>query len=41
MSKFKSKFYKLMARVYDLPNAFRVIDIMDQAGCDIEKVDLE
>ena len=29
---------KLIARVYDLPNAYRVLDIMDDAGCDIEKV---
>ena len=30
---------KLVARIYDLPNAYRVLDIMDEAGCDIEKVD--
>lgn len=26
---------KLIARAFDLPNAFRVLDIMDEAGCDI------
>lgn len=26
---------KLIARLFDLPNAFRVLDIMDKAGCDI------
>ena len=26
---------KLAARLFDLPNAFRVLDIMDRAGCDI------
>lgn len=30
---------KLIARIFDLPNAFRVLDIMDQAGCDIKQVD--
>ena len=30
---------KLVARLWDLPNAYRVLDIMDAAGCDIEKVD--
>lgn len=29
---------KLISRLYDLPNAFRVLDIMDEAGCDIEQV---
>ena len=31
------KIKKFIARLYDLPNAFRVLDIMDVAGCDIEK----
>ena len=29
---------KLLARISDLPNAYRVLDIMDNAGCDIEKL---
>lgn len=30
---------RFIARVYDLPNAYRVLDIMDEAGgCDIEEV---
>ena len=33
------KFMKVMSRIYDLPNAFRVLDIMDEAGCDIEQVE--
>lgn len=32
------KIKKILARIYDLPNAYRVLDIMDEAGCDIEKV---
>lgn len=32
------KIKKLLARFYDLPNAYRVLDIMDGAGCDIERV---
>lgn len=34
-----SKLRKFIARVYDLPNAFRVLDIMDKCGCDISEVD--
>lgn len=29
------KIKRLIARLYDLPNAYRVLDIMDHAGCDI------
>ena len=32
------KIKKILIRIYDLPNAFRVLDIMDNCGCDIEKV---
>ena len=27
----------ILARISDLPNAYRVLDIMDNAGCDIEE----
>ena len=30
---------KILAKISDLPNAYRVLDIMDNAGCDIEKID--
>ena len=30
---------RFIARVYDLPNAYRVLDIMDEAGCDIAEKD--
>ena len=30
------KLKKFIARLYDLPNAYRVLDVMDRAGCDIE-----
>lgn len=30
---------KILARISDLPNAYRVLDIMDNAGCDIEKIE--
>ena len=33
------KVRKWIARLYDLPNAYRVLDIMDRAGCDIECVE--
>lgn len=29
---------RLLAILYDLPNAVRVLEIMDAAGCDIEQV---
>ena len=29
---------RLLARISDLPNAYRVLDIMDNAGCDIEPI---
>ena len=29
---------KFLRRLSDLPNAYRVLDIMDKAGCDIEEV---
>jgi len=29
---------RLLAIVYDIPNALRVLEIMDAAGCDIEQV---
>lgn len=32
------KINKFLSRLYDLPNAFRVLDIMDKVGCDIEPV---
>ena len=28
---------KFLRRLSDLPNAYRVLDIMDKAGCDIEE----
>ena len=33
------KIKKILARISDLPNAYRVLDIMDNAGCDIEKIE--
>lgn len=30
---------KMIARLYDLPNAYRVLDIMDHTGCDISNVE--
>ena len=30
---------RLLARISDLPNAYRVLEIMDKAGCDIEKIE--
>ena len=33
------KIKRLLARISDLPNAYRVLDIMDNAGCDIEKIE--
>ena len=33
------KIKKLLAMIYDMPNAFRVLEIMDEAGCDIKQVD--
>lgn len=30
---------KLLKRISDIPNAFRVLDIMDNVGCDIEETD--
>lgn len=32
------KLKRLLAIIYDLPNAYRVLEIMDNCGCDIEKV---
>lgn len=29
---------RLLARISDLPNAYRVLDIMDNTGCDIEEI---
>lgn len=29
---------KILAKISDLPNAYRVLDIMDNAGCDIEEM---
>lgn len=29
---------KFFARIADIPNALRVLEIMDKCGCDIEKV---
>ena len=29
---------RLLARISDLPNAYRVLDIMDNAGCDIKEL---
>ena len=28
---------RLIARVFDIRNAFRVLDIMDKCGCDIDR----
>ena len=28
---------RLIARVFDIQNAFRVLDIMDKCGCDIDR----
>ena len=33
------RFKQFIARIYDIPNAFRVLDIMDKCGCDIERAD--
>lgn len=33
------KIKRFLARLSDLPNAYRVLDIMDNAGCDIEKIE--
>ena len=33
------KIKKILARISDLPNAYRVLDIMDNAGCDIEVIE--
>ena len=30
---------QILSRISDIPNAFRVLDIMDNAGCDIEETD--
>lgn len=30
---------QILSRISDIPNAFRVLDIMDSAGCDIEETD--
>lgn len=35
------KIKRLLARISDLPNAYRVLDIMDNAGCDIEKIEFD
>lgn len=35
----RSKFIQTLKRISDIPNAFRVLDIMDNAGCDIEETD--
>ena len=32
---------KLLKKISDLKNAYRVLEIMDKAGCDIEKVTRE
>ena len=29
----------ILAKISDLPNAYRVLEIMDKAGCDIEKIE--
>lgn len=31
------KIKRLLAKISDLPNAYRVLEIMDNAGCDIEE----
>ena len=33
------KIKSLLAKISDLPNAYRVLEIMDLAGCDIEKIE--
>ena len=30
---------QILSRISDIPNAFRVLDIMDNVGCDIEETD--
>lgn len=30
---------QILKRISDIPNALRVLDIMDNAGCDIEETD--
>jgi hypothetical protein len=30
---------KFLAKLSDLPNAYRVLEIMDNVGCDIEKIE--
>lgn len=35
----RSKFVQTLKRISDIPNAFRVLDIMDNTGCDIEETD--
>lgn len=36
------RFKEIVARIYDLPNAYRVLDIMDEAGgCDIYETDIQ
>ena len=30
---------QILKRISDIPNAFRVLDIMDNVGCDIEETD--
>lgn len=33
------KIKRFLAKLSDLPNAYRVLEIMDNAGCDIEKIE--
>lgn len=30
---------QILSKISDIPNAFRVLDIMDNVGCDIEETD--
>ena len=33
------KIKSIIAKILDLPNAYRVLEIMDMAGCDIEEIE--
>lgn len=34
------KIKSIIAKILDLPNAYRVLEIMDNVGCDIEKIEI-
>ena len=33
------KIKSIIAKILDLPNAYKVLEIMDMAGCDIEEIE--